>query len=82
METMFMNTENSKNNAPHKFVFNLSQRLNLRSSNKRVSLQNLTCKNIRQQYKNYKLKIKLQHQMMSFNCLTVLIQRQIFKIIY
>ena len=82
METMFMNTENSKNNAPHKFVLILSQRLNLRSSNKRVSLQNLTCKNIRQQYKNYKLKIKLQHQMMSFNCLTVLIQRQIFKIIY
>ena len=32
METIFMNTENSKPNEPHKFVLNLSQRLNLRSS--------------------------------------------------
>ena len=27
-----MNTENSKTNEPHKFIFNLSQRLALRSS--------------------------------------------------
>ena len=33
METIFMNTENSKTNEPHKFVLNLSQRLDLRSSN-------------------------------------------------
>ena len=33
METTFMNTEDSKMIEPHKFVFNLSQRLNLRSSN-------------------------------------------------
>ena len=32
METIFMNTENSKTNEPHKFIFNLSQRLALRSS--------------------------------------------------
>ena len=37
METIFMNTENSKTNDPHKFVFNLSQRLDLRSSNKQVA---------------------------------------------
>lgn len=36
-EVIFMNTE-SKTNEPHKSIFNLSQRLNLRSSN--VSLQN------------------------------------------
>ena len=46
-----MNTENSKTNEPHKFVLNLSQRLEFRSSDKHVSLQNLsiyyTCKNIR-----------------------------------
>ena len=32
METIFMNTENSKTNEPHKFALNLSQRLDLRSS--------------------------------------------------
>ena len=41
METIFMNTENSKMNEPHKFVLNLSQRLDLRSSDKHVALQ--TC---------------------------------------
>ena len=40
METIFMNTKNSKTNEPHKFVLNLSQRLDLRSSNKHVTLQN------------------------------------------
>ena len=33
METMFMNTENSKTNEPHKLLLNLSQRLDSRSSN-------------------------------------------------
>ena len=45
----------------NKFVCNLSQRLDLRSSNKNVALQNLsicyTWKNIRKQYKKNKLKI-------------------------
>ena len=40
METIFMNTENSKTNEPHEFALNLSQRLDLRSSNKDVTLQN------------------------------------------
>ena len=55
METIFMNTKNSKTNKPHKFVYNLSQGLDLRSSNKHVSLHNLsiyyTRNNIRQVYK-------------------------------
>ena len=58
METIFMNTENKKANEPQKFVLNLSQRLDLRSSY--AALQNLsfyyTQKNIRKQYKNNKLK--------------------------
>ena len=41
METIFMNMENDKTNEPHKFIVNLSQRLDLRSSNKHVALQNL-----------------------------------------
>ena len=39
METTFMNTENSKTNEPQKFVLNLSQRLDLRGSNKDLPLQ-------------------------------------------
>ena len=62
METIFMNIKNSKTSEPHKSVLNLSQRLDLKSFNKHVSLQNLpiyyTWKNLRQQYKNNKLKIK------------------------
>ena len=39
METIFMNTENSKMNEPHKFVLHLSQRLlDLRNCNKHVAL--------------------------------------------
>ena len=56
-----MNKENSKMNEPHKFVIKLSQRLDLRSSNKSVALQNLciyyTWKNVRKQYKNNNLKV-------------------------
>ena len=64
METIFINTENSKTNEPHKCVLKLSKRLDLRGSNKHVALQNLctyyTWKNIRKQYKNNKLKIIVQ----------------------
>ena len=56
-----MNTENSKTSWQHKFIRNLSQRLDLTSLNKHVGLQNqsiyYTWKNIRQQYKNNKLEI-------------------------
>ena len=37
-----MNTGNSKTNEQHKFILNLSQRLNLRKLNKHVAPQNLT----------------------------------------
>ena len=61
METIFMNTENSKTNEPHKFVLNLSEILDLNSSNKYLALQKLsiyyTWRKIRKQYKNNKLKI-------------------------
>ena len=55
MKTILMNRENSKTDEPHKFVFDLSQKLDLRSPNKHVALKNLsiyyTWKNIRQQLK-------------------------------
>ena len=48
-----MNTENNETNEPHKFVLNLWQRSDLRSSNKHVAPENLsiyyTWKNIRKQ---------------------------------
>ena len=61
MGTIFMNTENSKTNEPHKFVISLPKRLDLRSSNKHITLQNLAIyyawENISKQCKNNKLKI-------------------------
>ena len=42
METIFMNLENKTMNEPNKFVFILSQRLDIGSSNKDVGLQNLS----------------------------------------
>ena len=56
-----MNTENRKTNESHKFILNLSQRLDQISSNKQVTLQNLliycTWKNIRKQLKSNKPKL-------------------------
>ena len=61
MNRTYINTKNSKTNEPHKFVINLSQRLDLRSSNKHVALQKVpiyyTWKNIRKQCKVNKLKV-------------------------
>ena len=41
MVTIFMNTENSTTNEPNKIVLNISQRLDLKSEDKHVALQNL-----------------------------------------
>ena len=61
METIFMNTENSKTNEPHRFKFVLTDKLNLKNPNENMSLANLsiyyTWKNIKSEYKNNKLKI-------------------------
>ena len=61
METIFMNTENSKTNEPHKFRLSLSDKLNLKNPNKNIALGNLsiyyTWKNIKSAYNNNKFKI-------------------------
>ena len=55
--------ENSKTDEPHKFILNLSQKLDLRSSNKTQNgcpskrIYFLHVENIRKQYKNNKLKL-------------------------
>ena len=61
METIFRNTENSKTNKLHEFSLNLSQRSDLKISNKHAALQKLyiynTWKNTRQQCEKNKFKI-------------------------
>ena len=56
-----MNTENSKTNEPHRFKFDLTDKLNLKNPNKNMALANLsiyyTWKNIKSEYKSNKFKI-------------------------
>ena len=61
METLFMNTENSKTNEPYRLKYNLIDKLNLKNPNKNMALANLsiyyTWKNVKSIYKNNKFKI-------------------------
>ena len=42
METVFMNTENSKTSEPHKFRLTLADKLNLKDPNKNMALADFT----------------------------------------
>ena len=61
MKTIFMNTENSKTNEPRRFKLDLTDKFNLKNSNKNMTLANLsiyyTWKNIKSEYNNNKFKI-------------------------
>ena len=61
METIFMNTENSKTSEPHRFKLDLTDKLNLKNSNKNMVLANLniycTWKNIKSECNNNKFEI-------------------------
>ena len=61
METIFVNTENSKTSEPHRFKLDLTDKLNLKNLNKNMALANLslyyTWKNIKSEYYNNKFKI-------------------------
>ena len=61
MDTIFMNSENSKTFDPHRLLLHLSDKINLKRSDKYVALSNLsiyyTWKNIKKSYKNNKFKI-------------------------
>ena len=56
-----MNSENSKTYDPHRLLLHLSDKINLKRSDKYVALSNLsiyyTWKNIKKSYKNNKFKI-------------------------
>ena len=60
METVFMNTENSKTNELHKFKQTLAEKLNFKDANNNMALANLsifyTWKNIKPEYNNNKFK--------------------------
>ena len=63
METVFMNTENSKKNEPDRFRLDLTDKLNLKNPNKNMALANLsiyyTWKSIKTEYNNNKFKLLL-----------------------
>ena len=62
METIFMNTKNSKKNESNKFIYQFTGKRNLKTpNNKNIGLINLciyyTWKNIKTEYNNNKFKI-------------------------
>ena len=62
METIFMNTENSKTNESNKFIYQFTDKINLKNPNKKnIGLVNLsiyyTWKNIKSVNNNHKFKL-------------------------
>ena len=61
MDTIFMNSKNSETYDSHRLLLNLSDKVNLKRSDKHVALSHLciyyTWKNIKKSYKNNKFKI-------------------------
>ena len=61
MDTIFMNSENSKTSDAHRLLLNLTDKIHLKRSDKYVALSNLsiyyTWKNIKNSYENNKFKI-------------------------
>ena len=61
MDTIFMNSENSRSRKPHALVLKLTNKLDLGIGKKIIALSNFsnyyTWKNIKNSYKNNKFKI-------------------------
>ena len=61
MDTIFMNSENSKNSEPHVLILKLTNKLDLRIVEKVIALSNLsiyyTWKNVKSSYNNNQFKI-------------------------
>ena len=81
-----MNILNSKTNESNKFIYQFTDKLNLKNSNKNIALANLsiyyTRKNTESEYNNNKFKIMLQLGMINLIYLMHLILFLIFKIIF
>ena len=71
MQTRFMKTLNSSKNKPNRFVYQFTDRLNLKNPNKNIALANLsiyyTWKKIKSKYSNNKFKISAPAQNDEFN---------------
>ena len=85
METIFINTQNSKTNEPHKFRLTLADKLNLKDPNNNMAFANLSTYytlilNLHITIIN--LKYLLQLGMMNLICLMDHILFQIYKIIF
>ena len=61
MDTIFMNSENSKTSKPHILILKLTDEVDLRGSEKSIALSHLsiyyTWKNIKSAYNNHNFKI-------------------------
>ena len=85
METTFMNTLNSKANDSNKFIYQFTDKLNLKNPNKNMALANLSIyyawKNTKSENNNNKFKISSPTWNDEFNLLMDHILFLIFKII-
>ena len=85
METILMNSKNSKASEAHRLLLNFSDKINLQRSDEYVALSNLsiyyTLKNIKNHTKIINLKYQLRHEMKNLDHMTMdHIMYQIFKI--
>ena len=80
-----MNSKNSKTSEPYVLILQLTDKLDLRISEKSIALSNrsiyYTWKNIKSSYNNNNSKCQLQHGMINLNYLRDCVLYQIFKII-
>ena len=85
MNTLFMNSENSKTSDLHRLSLNLTDKTDLRQKAKYTALSNLsiyyTWKQIKMSWKNNKFKISAPTWNEEFNFLIDHILYQIFKIL-
>ena len=83
MDTILMNSRNSKTSDPQRLLLNLLEKINLKRSKKYVTSSNLriynTWKIIKSHTKIMNLKYQLQHGMKSLNYLMNHILYKIFK---
>ena len=74
MDTIFMNSENSKTSDPHRLLLNLLENLDLKRSDKYIALSQLriycTWKNIKNS-KIINLKYQLKHKIINLNYLII-----------
>ena len=83
MDTIFMNSENSKTSDPHRLLLNLTDKINLKKSDKYIALSNssiyYTWQNVKTHTQIRHIKYQFQHEMKILNYLMDYIFYQIFR---